>query len=74
MHICSVVPTQAVYLVILINHMHLVHGHLIADSPILLLIEALQGDVHKVYFPWSISLQILQELDLFNTYGAFSII
>lgn len=57
-----------------INHMHFLHGHLVADILVFLSIIAWQGDINKIYFPRSVPLQKLEELDFSHTDGTKAII
>lgn len=56
-------------LVFLINHMHFLHGRLVADILVFLCSVDWQGNVNKIDFHRPVSLQKLEELDLRDTYG-----
>lgn len=62
------------YLILLVNHMHLIHGHLVADSFVFFSIIIWERDIDEVNFPGPIFLQILEETDLCHTYGTESIV
>lgn len=61
-------------LVLLVNHMHFLHGHLIGDFLVFPAIIAWQGDINEVNFLRLFALQELEELDLCHTYWTKSII
>lgn len=61
-------------LVLLIDHCHFLHCHLITHSFIFAPVIFWQWDVHKIYFTCSVSLKKLKKANFFNTYWAFSII
>lgn len=63
-----------VYLIFLINHVHFLHGHLVADVLVFRSIIACQGDIDKIHFLRLVSLHKLEEPDLRHTYGTKPII
>lgn len=68
------VKPGGIYLVFLINHVHFLHGHLVADILVFLYVVARQGNVNKVHFPRPVPLQKLEESDFCHTYGTEPII
>ena len=62
------------YLSCLINHMHFLHGHLVADVLVFCSIVGRQGDVDEIYFSRPVFLQKLEEPDFRHTHRTESIV
>lgn len=61
-------------LVLLVNDMHFLHGHLVADFLVFPAIIAWQGDINEINFFGLFALKELQKLDLGHTYRTKSVI